>query len=121
MARSLEIRSYNLKPGTRPEFHRRMTTEGVPMLRRWEVDVVACGPSPHDETSYYLLRAYSSLTAREESQKAFYGSAEWREGPRDGIVACIESYASIVLEVDEDTLAGLRSLPDSIPSPDSVP
>src|SRR4051812_19211674 len=98
MKRFVEIRSYNLKPGTRDDLHGRMGAVAVPMLLRWGVDVVAYGPSPHDADSYYLIRAYDSLAHREQSQDAFYGSAEWRQGPREGILALIENYTSIVLE-----------------------
>jgi hypothetical protein len=78
------------------------------MLKRWQVDVVAYGPSLHDAESYYLIRAYPSLEAREQSEDAFYGSAEWRQGPRESILALIESYTSIVVELDEPTIQGLR-------------
>src|SRR5215213_4659183 len=108
MSQVVEIRSYNLKPGTRDTFHRLMADQARPMLKRWNVDVVAVGPSPHDDDSYYLIRAYPSLDARQQSQNAFYGSAEWREGPREPIVALIESYTSVVIEVDDTTLQGLR-------------
>jgi hypothetical protein len=108
MGRFVEVRSYNLTPGTRDEFHRAVSEHAIPMLRRWEVDVVAFGPSPHDDDSYYLIRAYESLEHRRASQDAFYGSAEWREGPRARILGPIESYTSVVIEVDDATLAGLR-------------
>lgn len=108
MQKSVEIRSYNLKPGTRPGFHHRMLNEAVPMLKRWKVDVVAFGPSPHDEDSYYLIRCYDSLHDREQSQDAFYGSDEWRKGPREPILALIDNYASIVLELDESLVNNLR-------------
>jgi hypothetical protein len=78
------------------------------MLRRWNVDVVAHGPSPHDETSYYLIRQYADLAERQRSQDAFYGSDEWRQGPRDAILALIESYTTIVLELDAAAVDGLR-------------
>jgi hypothetical protein len=107
--RAVEIRSYNLKPGTRGEFHRLVEEQAVPMLRRWKVDVVSYGPSPHDDTSYYLLRAYASLAERQHSQDAFYGSHEWRNGPREAILAPIESYTSVVIEMDDATLKGLRT------------
>jgi len=104
----IEIRSYNLKNGTRAEFHRLFIDEAFPMLKRWNVDVVAFGPSLHDENSYYLIRHYDSLVHREESEDAFYGSDEWRQGPREAIIALIESYTEIVLELDEVTVRGLR-------------
>ena len=106
----VEIRSYNLKPGTRDEFHRLFLEEAFPMLKRWNIDVVTYGPSLHDENSYYLIRRYDSLAHREKSEDAFYGSDEWRQGPREAIIALIENYTETVLELDESTVQGLRKL-----------
>ena len=78
------------------------------MLQRWEVDVVAYGPSLHDSDSYFLMRRYDSLAQREKSENAFYGSDEWRQGPREAILALIENYTEVVLEVASSTLQGLR-------------
>jgi hypothetical protein len=78
------------------------------MLHRWEVDVVAFGPSLHDDDSYFLIRSYASLEDRERSQAAFYASDEWRHGPREAIVSCIASDTSVVLEVDALTVERLR-------------
>jgi hypothetical protein len=108
MGHFVEIRSYNLKPGTRQEFHLLFLEEAFPMLQRWKVDVVAYGASLHDQDSYFLMRRYNSLSQREESENAFYGSDEWRQGPRVSIIALIESYTEIVLELDDVTLQGLR-------------
>jgi hypothetical protein len=107
-SRVIEIRSYNLQPGTRAQFAGVMGEEAVPMLRRWKVDVVAFGPSPHDEDSYYLIRAYDDVAHRQRSQDEFYGSAEWREGPRERVIAPILNYTSVVLPLTEDTIDGLR-------------
>jgi hypothetical protein len=108
MRHFVEIRSYNLKPGTRDEFHRLFIEEAFPLLQRWNVYVVAYGPSLHDENSYYLMRRYESLNHREQSEDSFYGSDEWRKGPREAIVALIENYTEIVLELDDVTVQGLR-------------
>jgi NIPSNAP len=104
----LEIRSYALQPDTRDEFQRLFIEEALPLLKRWNVDVVAYGPSLHDETSYYLMRRYDSLAHREESENAFYGSDEWRQGPREAILALIENYTEIVIELDDVALQELR-------------
>lgn len=113
----VEIRSYNLKPGTRERFHARFEREALPMLRRWKVDVVAYGPSLHDSDSYYLMRAFPSVPDRQRSEDAFYGSDEWRNGPREATLADIVSYTTIVIGLDETTIRGLRSVvrdtPDS--------
>ncbi len=107
----VEIRSYQLEPGTAAEFDRLFTTASEPMLRRHGIDVVAFGPSLADEDAHYLIRAYASLKDLERSEAAFYGSDEWRLGPREAILACIDSYASIVIEMDGATVDGLRRTP----------
>jgi len=104
----LEIRSYSLRPGSQEKFHRLFVEEAMPLLKRWNIDVVAYGPSLHDENSYYLMRRYDSLAQREESENAFYSSDEWRQGPREAILALIENYTEVVLEVEDVTLEGLR-------------
>ena len=104
----LEIRSINLKPGRREEFHQLYIGQALPLLKRWKFDVVAHGPSLHDENTYYVVRRYDSLTQREEMEDAYYGSDDWRKGPRQAMLALIESYTDVVLEVDEVTVQGLR-------------
>ena len=104
----IEIRSLNLKPGTRQEFQRLYIEEALPLLKRWNFDVVAHGPSLHDENSYYVIRRFESLAQREHSEDAYYASDDWRQGPREAILALIENYTDIVLELDEVAVKGLR-------------
>ncbi|MBZ0289412.1 MAG: NIPSNAP family protein [Anaerolineae bacterium] len=108
MNRILEIRAYNLKPGTRDLLHDLFVSQSLPMLLRWNVDVVAYGASLGEPDSYYLMRAYDSLEHRQQRQDAFYGSDEWRSGPRESILALIDSFTNAVIEVDEATLTALR-------------
>lgn len=108
MKQLIEIRAYNLKPGTRAEFHRLFLQEALPILERWKVDVVNYGSSLHDDDSYFLIRRFDGLAHREQSESNFYGSDEWRQGPREAILALIENYTETVLELDEVTVQGLR-------------
>lgn len=108
MKHLVEFRSYNLKPGSRTQFHMLMLKESMPMLERWKVDVVDFGPSVHDDNAYYLIRRYDSLNHYDESQDAFYGSDEWKLGPREAVLSFIEEYTGFVLELDDVTLEGLR-------------
>jgi len=104
----IEIRSINLKPGMREEFHRLYIEVALPLLKRWNLDVVAHGPSLHDENSYYVIRRYDSLAQREQMEDTYYASDDWRQGPREAILALIENYTDIVLELDEVTVQRLR-------------
>jgi hypothetical protein len=101
--RVVEIRSYNLKPGTRDRFHQLFLKEALPMLQRWKIDVVAHGPSLHDKDSYFLMRAFDGVQQRQKSEDAFYGSDEWKLGPRERVLADIDSYTTIVVRLDEAT------------------
>ncbi len=106
--RFVEIRLFELKPGTRAEFHQLAMERSIPMLRRWGTDVVAHGCSRHNEGGYYVIRSYATLDERQSSQDAFYGSEEWRKGPREAILALIEHYTDVVLMLDEPTIEGMR-------------
>ena len=108
--RIVEIRSYNLKPGTRERFHQRFEREALPMLKRWKVDVVSYGPSLHDRDSYYLMRSYANVDERQRSEDAFYGSDEWKKGPREAVLADIDSYTTIVLRLDDAGIRALRAM-----------
>ena len=115
-SRVVEIRSYNLKPGSRDRFHQLFLREALPMLHRWKVDVVAYGPSLHDSDSYFLMRGFPSVSARQTSEDAFYGSDEWKKGPREAVLAEIVSYTTVVINVDEATLSGLRNTGRQMPA-----
>ena len=107
----LEIRSYILKPGVRDRFQKRFVEESLPLLEKYKVDVVAYGPSLHDSNSWFLMRCYASIEDRQRSEDAFYDSDDWKKGPREAVMADIEAYNTVVMEVDNETLAGLRRLP----------
>src|SRR5688572_2043650 len=106
--RVVEIRSYNLKAGTRDRFHQLFLKEALPMLKRWKVDVIAHGPSLHDQDSYFLMRGFNGVDVRQKEEDAFYGSEEWIKGPRERVLADIDSYTTIVVQLDEATTQGLR-------------
>jgi hypothetical protein len=108
MKHLVEFRSYTLKPTNRDKFHQLIVEQSIPMQKRWNVDVVDFGPSVHDNVSYYLIRRYDSLAHLEQSQDAFYDSDEWRQGPREEIIALIESSTEFVLELDSVAVEGLR-------------
>ena len=109
MSLFVEFRSYNLRPDSRPAFHTLVSEKGLPLLRKWNVDVLAAGPSLHDQDSYFLIRVYDSLNQRQQSHTEFYGSADWRQGPSEAIIALIESYTTVVVALSEASVAALRA------------
>src|SRR5688500_14680075 len=76
MRQFVEIRSLNLKPDTREEFHRLYIEKALPLLKRCNFDVVAHGWSLHDENTYYVIRRFVTLAQREQTEDAYYASYE---------------------------------------------
>lgn len=109
MKHYVEFRSLSIKPGARDEFHRLFAEQSLPLLKRWDIDVVAYGKSQHDKDTYYVIRRFDSLAHREQIEDAFYDGADWKQGPREAMVALIANYTDIVLELDEVAVQELRS------------
>lgn len=107
--RILEIRSYELKPGTRDEYDRLFREEAAPLLRQFEIDVVAVGPSEGDPNGFFLIRAFEDLDDRARREDAFYSSPEWREGPRQAVLDCIVAYTDAVLTLPDELVEALRT------------
>ena len=95
-----EILTLDIKPGRRDEFHNVYVTQSVPLLKKWNFNLVAYGPSLHDANSYYVIRRFKNLEDREKSEDAFYNSNDWKLGPRDAIMGLVEHFAYTVVSVE---------------------
>lgn len=104
----IEVRTYELVADGRERLQRLFDDEVAPLLERWGHDVVHAGGSPHDPDSFILIRAYADEADRRTRQDAFYGSDDWRGGPREAMLALIGSYTSGVLPMSQETLATWR-------------
>jgi hypothetical protein len=95
----LDLRTYKLVPHGGEEFDRIFRERALPMLQRYRIDVVGYGPSLEDGDVYYLMRAFPSAVIRDEQLGAFYGSAEWRNNHRESVLALVESYHTLLIEL----------------------
>ena len=107
--RLVEIRAYRLKPGTLDDFHTAVTQRALPMVRAFGMDVVAHGPVPNDANGYFLVRSFASLAELTAQEEEFYGSAPWREGPREALVSRIETYLDTLLWLSPAAIDDLRA------------
>ncbi len=110
MPRLLEIRTYRLNPGELDAFHHAVHTKAVPLLKSKGMDVVAYGRSDHEEETYFLARAYTSREALEKEQAEFYGSEEWKTGPRSDLVDRIDTYVNTLIWASDSAIDSLREL-----------
>ena len=110
MKRLIEIRTYRLKLGTADAFHQAVHELAVPMLKNWNMDVVAYGHSDHEEATYFLIRSYANREALEHEQNAFYSSSEWKDGPRKELVDRLDSYMNTLIWVSQEAINSMREL-----------
>lgn len=96
-----EIRIYKLKENTASEFNKVFTEQSLPMMKRWNVNVLDYGFSLIDSDIFYLIRNYNSIQHRKESQAAFYGSDEWVNGPEKQIMDCIDTYNTSIVDSEK--------------------
>lgn len=108
MQRTVEILTYTFHPGSHAALEQVMSDVSVPLHRAHGIDVVWWGPSRHDRDRYGLIRAFADDAEMDESLSAFYGSVEWRAGPREEIVAMISTTARLVLTLDDAVIEGMR-------------
>jgi hypothetical protein len=93
----LDVRTYRVVPGGRPEFDRLFREDALPMLRRAGIEVVGFGPSLVDDRQYLLVRAFSSTAQREQQLDHFYGSEKWLSNHSEAAMALIDSYHVVVV------------------------
>ncbi len=104
----VEIRTYNLKENSRDNFHLLFVDKAMPLLKKWDIQVVGYGPSLHDKNTYTLIREYQSIEQMQKSEDAFYGSDEWKKGPRESVLALIENYTTLVINADQELVDQLK-------------
>lgn len=107
-ARVLDLRTYKLVADGAEEFDRIFRERVLPMLERFGIEVVGYGPSLDDGDLYYLMRAFCSAAQREEELDAFYGSEEWRQKYRNAVLALIETYHTLLIDVPPAMRGGSR-------------
>ena len=108
MNRTVEIRTYRLKPGSGPAFHEAFIHKGIPLVKRSGMDVVAFGYLGQRPARLSFMRAFASLEDRHATEDAFYSSDGWRKGPRQSIIEHIESYQDTLIWLSPEAVERVR-------------
>lgn len=108
MNKTVEILQYTLHKGTGAAFHAIMQEISVPLHQRHRIDVVSYGNSLHDIDCYYLIRAFESTEDMNTVLNSFYASVDWRYGPRQSIISCIETSIKTVINLPPASVDALR-------------
>jgi len=96
----IEILTIQLNPGTRDAFHQLYLNESLPLQKKWNINVVAHGPSLHDADTYFVVRRFDNLADRQVKKDAFYNSDDWLRGPQTAMLDKIEQMSNLVVAED---------------------
>ena len=108
MEEIIDILILNIKPGQLSTFDQLYRDLALPVLKKWNVQVIAFGPSIHEEDNYMVIRSYKSLDDRQKSQDSYYESEDWRSGPREIILSFVKSYSTVVIPANDDLINGFK-------------
>ena len=70
---------------------------------------------PKDDNGYFLVRSFANLDELTAQEDEFYGSAAWREGPRESLVSRIDTFVDTLLWLSPEAIADLRA--GNVPPP----
>lgn len=112
----LELRIFTVHPGTREEFDRVSREGTIPMMRRYDIDVIAFGPCLNNDDGYYLLRAFADEDDRVVRSQAIYATEEWMSEYDELVGAMIAGYQTAVLPSSPALIAQFADAGKSAPA-----
>ena len=94
----IEMRTYRLKPGKRPEFLEIFGTRSVPAHR--EIGMTIAGPflSVEDPDTFFFMRGFPDLESREPMKAQFYEGELWKRELESVLMPMIDRYDVVVVE-----------------------
>lgn len=100
----VEMRTYRLKPGTRPRilevFHKSL----FPECKRIGMKVAGPFPSVEDEVTVFWMRGFPDAAARKRMTNEFYGGQAWANELSDAFMPNLEKYDVVAVEMPESAV-----------------
>jgi hypothetical protein len=88
----LEIRTYTLHPGKRPEFVSWFEEEVAPAMKAAGMSIVGSFESIEDDDVFVYLRRFVDEDERDRLTAAFYSSQVWLSGMKERALALESGY-----------------------------
>ena len=97
----IEMRTYKLKPGKRPEFLEIFRTRSVPAHD--EIGMKILGPflSIEDPDTFFFMRGFPDLESREPMKAKFYEGELWKCELENVLMPMIEKYDVVLVDDPE--------------------
>jgi hypothetical protein len=104
MTMIVEMRTYKLKPGTRPKILEVFHASLFPECKRIGMKVAGPFPSIEDETTVFWMRGFPDAAARQKMSGEFYGGKAWASELSDAFMPNMESYSVVAVEMPENAV-----------------
>ena len=98
----VEMRTYKLKPGKRPEFLEIFRTRSMPAHDEIGMKVVGPFLSVEDEDTFFFMRGFPDASSREPMKAKFYEGELWKRELEHVLLPMLEKYEVVVVEVPDD-------------------
>ena len=94
----VEMRTYQAKVGLREAFLRAFGELSIPEHRRLGMSIAGPFLSVEDPETFFFMRGFPSMAAREELRGKFYDGPLWKEHLENLLLPMLERYHVVVVE-----------------------
>jgi hypothetical protein len=100
----VEMRTYKLKSGKRPEFLEIFRTRSVPAHD--EIGMKVLGPflSVEDEDTFFFMRGFPDSASRDPMKEKFYEGELWKNELEAILMPMIEKYDVVLVDDPEEKI-----------------
>lgn len=99
----IEMRTYKLKPGCRPQFLQLFRSKSIPAHEKIGMRILGPFLSVEDPDIFFFMRGFPDLPSREPMKAKFYEGELWKSELENVLMPMIEKYEVVLVE-DPDGL-----------------
>ncbi len=100
----VEMRTYKVKPGTRPKLLEALKGKCFDELKRIGVKVAGPYAAIEDEVTIFWMRGFPDAAARSAMSGQFYGGEAWKRELSDIFMPNLEKYDVVAVEMPESAV-----------------
>jgi hypothetical protein len=101
----VEMRTYRLKSGTRERFLELFRSKSIPEHRRLGMAMLGPFKSLDDEDTFFFMRGFPTLAARESLKASFYEGELWKGELEQTLMPMIEKFDVVLVEDDDNLIS----------------
>ena len=94
----IEMRTYKLKPGKRPEFLEIFRTRSMPAHAEIGMKILGPWPAIDDPDTFFFMRGFPDLASREPMKAKFYEGVLWKRELESVLMPMIERYDVVLVD-----------------------